>query len=97
MKREADYFEGAEPQLVFVAKRLADAIALESVFTAADVNYAVEPDEYEGGVIFKSVRIGAFFYVRPEERERAAAVMLSNGYQPFKESQGPGQIDAPLK
>jgi len=84
MKQEADYFEGIEPQLIFVAKRLAEAIALESVLTSAEVNYAVEPDEYEGGVIFKSVRIGAFFYVRPEERERALSVMLENGYVPAK-------------
>jgi hypothetical protein len=86
MKQEAGYFEGVEPQLIFVAKRLADAIALESVFTAANVNYAVEPDEYEGGVIFKSVRVGAFFYVRPEDRDQAVAVMLNNGYMPFKET-----------
>ena len=84
MKREADYFEGVEPELLFVARRLREAIALESVLTAADVDYAVEPDEYEGGVIFKSVRVGAFFYVRPEERERAVAVMLENGYVPAK-------------
>jgi hypothetical protein len=84
LKREADYFEGVEPHLLFVAKRLREAIALESVLTAADVDYAVEPDEYEGGVIFKSVRVGAFFYVRPEERERAVAVMLENGYVPAK-------------
>jgi hypothetical protein len=84
MKKEADYFEDVEPQLVFVAKRLKDALALESVLTAADVNYAVEPDEYQGGLIFKSIRIGAFFYVRPEEKDRALAVMLENGYVPMK-------------
>jgi hypothetical protein len=84
LKREADYFEGVEPELLFVARRLREAIALESVLTAAEVDYAVEPDEYEGGVIFKSVRVGAFFYVRPEEKERAVAVMLENGYVPAK-------------
>jgi hypothetical protein len=45
LKREADYFEGVEPHLLFVARRLREAIALESVLTAADVDYAVEPDE----------------------------------------------------
>jgi hypothetical protein len=82
MKRDADYFEGAEPDLIFVAKRLRDAIRLEGVLTAAGIDYAVEPDQYEGGIIFKSLRVGAFFYVRPELRERAAAVMLENGYVP---------------
>jgi hypothetical protein len=84
MKQEADYFEGVEPELIFVAKRLPEAIELESVLTSAQVDYAVEADEYEGGVIFKSMRVGAFFYVRPEARERAVAVMLENGYVPVK-------------
>jgi hypothetical protein len=82
MKRDADYFEGVEPDLIFVAKRLRDAIKLESVLTGAGIDYAVEPDQYEGGIIFKSLRVGAFFYVRPELREQAVAVMLENGYVP---------------
>ena len=84
MKQDASWFEDVEPHLVFVAKRLADAIALESLFTAAEVDYAVEADEYQGGVIFKSTRIGAFFYVRPEDRPQAETVMLENGYVPAK-------------
>jgi hypothetical protein len=82
MKKDVDYFDGAEPELIFVAKRLRDAISLEAVLTGAGVDYAVEPDQYEGGIIFKSMRVGAFFYVRPESRERALAVMLENGYVP---------------
>jgi hypothetical protein len=84
MKREADYFDGVEPDLIFVAKRLRDAISLEAVLTGAGIDYAVEPDEYEGGIIFRSKRVGAFFYVRPESRESAVAVMLGNGYVPVK-------------
>ena len=84
MKKEADYFEGAEPELIFIARRLKDAVHLESVLTGAGVDYGVEPDEYEGGIIFKSMRVGAFFYVRPELRERAVAVMAEYGYTPAK-------------
>jgi len=84
MKRDADYFEGVEPELIFVAKRLRDALRLESVLNGAGIDYAVEPDQYEGGIIFKSLRVGAFFYVRPELREQAVAVMLENGYVPLK-------------
>jgi hypothetical protein len=84
MKKEADHFDGVEPALIFVAKRLNDAIQLESVLDNAGVDYAVEPDEYSGGVIFKSMRIGAFFYVRPDAREAAVAVMLENGYVPVQ-------------
>jgi hypothetical protein len=84
MKKEADYFDGAAPELIFIARRLRDAIHLESVLTGAGVDYGVEPDEYEGGVIFKSTRVGAFFYVRPELRERAVAVMAEHGYVAVK-------------
>jgi hypothetical protein len=82
VKKEADYFDGAEPALIFVAKRLKDALKLEGVLDAAGIDYGVEADEYLGGMIFKSKRIGAFFYVRPESRESALAVMLENGYVP---------------
>jgi hypothetical protein len=36
-------------------------------------------------MIFRSRRVGAFFYVRPEARESAVAVMLEKGYVPVKE------------
>ena len=88
MKRDADYFAGTEPELIFVAKRLPDAMSLEAVLTGAGIDYAVEPDEYQGGMIFRSMRMGAFFYVRPETREQAAAVMLENGYVPVAPGEG---------
>jgi hypothetical protein len=30
------------------------------------------------------MRVGAFFYVRPELREKAIALLLENGYVPSK-------------
>ena len=84
MRKEADYFDGTEPELIFIARRLRDAKRLESLLTGAGVDYGVEPDEYQGGVIFKSMRVGAFFYVRPEFKERAVAVMAEFGYVPVK-------------
>ncbi len=82
MKKEPDYFDGVEPALIFVAKRLKDAIQLEGVLDAAGIDYGVEADEYLGGTIFKSRRVGAFFYVRPEFRESAVAAMTEHGYVP---------------
>ena len=84
MKQESSYFEGREPQLLYIAKRLRDATVLEELLTAAGVDYGVEPDEYEGGVVFRRVRVGAFFYVLPEVREQAAHVMLEKGFVPSK-------------
>ena len=84
MKKDSDYFEGHDPQLIYIAKRMRDASKLESILTAADIDYGVEPDEYEGGIVFRTTRIGAFFYVLPELREKAISVMRENHYVPSK-------------
>jgi hypothetical protein len=69
---------------IYVAKRLADAERLETVFTKAGIEYEVEPDTYPGGVIFRTTRVGAFFYVAPALRGRAVDVMLENGFIPIE-------------
>ena len=83
MKQDASFFSGQEASLIYIAKRLKDALRLESVFTSAGVDYGVEADEYRGGVIFRSVRVGAFFYVRPDSLEVAQEVMRRHGFEPF--------------
>jgi hypothetical protein len=88
MKKDSSYFEGHEPQLVYIAKKLKDALRLEAIFTAAGMDFGVEADEYTGGVVFRRVRTGAFFYVLPELRETAVAILLQNGYKP-----DPGDTD----
>jgi hypothetical protein len=90
MKQDASFFEGNEPRLIYIAKRLKEALRLESVFDAAGVDYGVEADEYSGGVVFRKVRAGAFFYVLPEAAEAAFEIMRQNGYKPYTEP-GPPQ------
>jgi hypothetical protein len=68
--------------LIFIAKKLRDAKTLEAILSAAGIDYHVEPDEYLGGFVFKTKRIGAFFYVAEENREAATGVMIKNGYVP---------------
>ena len=84
MKQEPSFFDGKEPVLIYIAKRLRDALRLESIFTAAGVDYGVEADEYRGGVIFRAVRAGAFFYVLPNAVAAAHEVMVRNGYKPLE-------------
>jgi hypothetical protein len=86
MRQEASFFDGKEPILIFIAKKLRDALRLESLFTEAGVDYGVEADEYRGGVIFRSVRAGAFFYVLPHAVDAAHDVMLRHGFKPYVES-----------
>jgi hypothetical protein len=84
MKQDAEFFDGKEPALIYIAKRLRDALKLEQILTEAGVDYGVEPDHYKGGFIFQSERVGAFFYVPEEAAEAARAVMTKNGYWPYE-------------
>jgi len=84
MKQEASFFEGREPVLIYIAKRLKDALRLESIFTESGMDYGVEADEYRGGVVFRTVRTGAFFYVLPASVEAAHTLMRRNGYKPYE-------------
>jgi hypothetical protein len=88
MRREPDHFgDEQELELVFVAKRLKEALRLEEIFTRAEIDYLVEPDRYSGGVIFRTERVGAFFYVTPESAAAAREIMKNSGFEPYS-SQG---------
>jgi len=84
MKQDAAFFDGGDPTLIYIAKKLKDALKLEEILTAAGVDYGVEADNYRGGFIFQSERIGAFFYVLEEAAEAARQAMVSNGYRPYE-------------
>ena len=75
--------------LVYIAKKLRDALRLENALTESGIEYTVETDNYVGGVLFRSERVGAFFYVLPEAAEGARDVMRRHGFR-FQESR-PGE------
>jgi hypothetical protein len=85
MKQEPSFFEGREPELVYIAKRLRDALEIEKAFDAAGTDYGVEADTYQGGIVFRAERVGAFFYVLKEAAAEARTVLLANGFRPFVE------------
>jgi hypothetical protein len=84
MKQEASFFDGKEPVLIYIAKRLRDALRLEGILTEAGLDYGVEADEYQGGIIFRGARAGAFFYVLPESAAAAADIMRRHRYKPHE-------------
>jgi hypothetical protein len=88
MRRDANFFEDREMDLIYIAKRLKEALRLESALTQSGVEYAVETDKYSGGVIFMSERVGAFFYVLPEAVEQAREVMRQHGFRVQKLKEG---------
>ena len=67
--------------LVYIAKKLKEALAIEKLFTEAGLEYLVEPDTYSGGIIFRGERTGAFFYVDPEDQTKARELLQSSGYK----------------
>jgi hypothetical protein len=87
MKQDASFFEGKEPVLVYIARRLRDALKLETLLTSAGLDYGVEADHYTGGIIFRSQRVGAFFYVLPDSVAAVHQVMEANGYRPLRSAQ----------
>lgn len=86
MRQEPEFFKDQEVELLYIAKKLGEALRLEELLTSASVHYLVETDQYLGGFIFQRMRIGAFFYVRPDAAEAARLLMQANGYKPQKAS-----------
>jgi hypothetical protein len=85
MKQDPSFFEGHEAELVYIAKRLKEALEIEGLFDAAGVDFGVEADTYTGGIIFRSERAGAFFYVLPESADQAREVLKAHGFKPSQQ------------
>lgn len=82
MRKDAEFFEERDVELIYIAKRLSEAKALEALLTSAGLDYLVETDQYFGGIIFQRARIGAFFYVPAEAAAQSRQVMEAGGYRP---------------
>jgi hypothetical protein len=83
MRQPPEFFGEQDLDLIYIAKKLADAKRLEAVLEEAGLDYLVEPDKYKGGLIFPSERIGAFFYVAPENVVSARATLAGAGYKAY--------------
>ena len=84
MRREADFFGEVELNLIYIAKKLREALKIETLLTAAGIDYIVEPDTYTGGLLFRRDLTGAFFYVLPADVERTQQSLSSADYQPYQ-------------
>jgi hypothetical protein len=82
MRQEPDFFpHDVELVLIHIAKKLKEALAVEALFTESGLDYLVEPDTYSGGIIFRTERTGAFFYVVPENETTARNLLDRSGYK----------------
>lgn len=85
MRRESDFFHEAELDLVYMARRLPDALRLEELLTAVGVDYLVETGPYSAGFIMRRELTGAFFYVAPAQLDFTRDLLSRNGYRPYHE------------
>jgi hypothetical protein len=86
MRCELEFFNGAELHLLYMARRLREALALELLLSQAEVDYFVEPGPYQGGLLFTRELTGAFFYVRPADLPRTREILVRNKYKPYDET-----------
>lgn len=84
VRKAPEFFGDRELSLIFIAKRLREALQLEELLTGAGIHYLVETDSYRGGVVFQTTRIGAFFYVLPADESAARRLMCTHGFRPFQ-------------
>ncbi len=84
MRHDADFFGDAELDLIYMARRLRDALKLEQLLSDAGIAYAVETGTYTGGLLIKRDLAGAFFYVAPVDVEKSRTLLSQNGYKPYE-------------
>lgn len=70
-----------EGELVYIAARVTEAQRVEAILEEQGIDYTVQVEQYRSGVIFASVRAGAFFYVLPEMADRSRELLRRLGYR----------------
>ena len=85
VRKEPEDFDGRDLSLIHVAKKLKHALRLEHLLTEAGLDYLVQPEEYSAGMIFRTKRVGAFFYVLSHDDAAAREVLRRGGLTPFEQ------------
>ena len=67
-----------------MARRLPEALRVESMFSEAELDYLVETGAYTGGLLLKRDLTGAFFYVAPKDLPAARDVLTKNKLRPYQ-------------
>ena len=80
MLRDQEFFEDRELSLVYMARRLKESLAVEKVLDAGEMDYAVEPAYYQSGLLFRTTKIGAYFYVLPQDEDRARYLQIGRAH-----------------
>ncbi|MCU1294784.1 MAG: hypothetical protein JWP08_3634 [Bryobacterales bacterium] len=84
MRQEPDFFGEQELSLLYMARRLPDALKLERILTEAGIDYLVETGTYTGGLLMRRELMGAYFYVSDSVIEESRTLLVSNRYKPYR-------------
>jgi hypothetical protein len=84
MRREAEFFEDGELDLLYMARTLRDSLKLERILGEAGIEYLVETGTYTAGFLIKRDLTGAFFYVTPGDAPRAREILARSKYKPYE-------------
>ncbi len=83
MRREPEFFGEQELVLIYMARRLKNALAVEKIFTDCGLDYVLETGPYQSGLLFFSTRTGVFFYTTPEDEVRARSLLSERKYKAY--------------
>lgn len=83
MRRESEHFGNLELDLLYMARRLKEALKLEEILTAAGVDYLIETGTYTAGFLMKRDLTGAFFYVAPQDLIASQSLLSEHKFQPY--------------
>lgn len=83
MRRDPEFFGELELDLLYMAKRLREALRIEKLLTDNALDYLVETGTYTGGLLMKRDLTGAFFYVAPADLARARELLVAERYRPY--------------
>jgi len=84
MRRDDEFFGDGELDLVYMARRLREALKLEDLLTREGIDYLVETGTYTGGLLIKRDLTGAFFYVAPTDLNVVRDLLVRNKYKPYE-------------
>ncbi len=82
---EGEPAPAVELPLLYLSKRLREALKIEALLTAQNIDYLVEAGPYTGGFLFRRQLTGAYFYVAEVDLTRARQILSASGYTPYSD------------
>ena len=60
------------------------ALAVENILTDAGVDYFLQTGPYLSGLLFRTTKVGVFFYSAAEHQARARALLTEHGFKVYE-------------